>query len=117
MMNNVDHTRICPVCGKLHWPCDLDNYAFRKIVKTKNGSETLYFCKWSCLRKWEKDQEKPPKREFALKTGEEHCADCRYCIRGKYGFIDCTIYSQGTRPEKKACRRFMPRYDDQKEVL
>ena len=120
-MNVTDHTRFCPVCGKRHYPCDLDDYVYKRIVKTpKKETLTLYFCSWTCLRKWDKDEEGRKnaiaKRETYIKTGEERCGDCRYCVRGKYGFIDCTVYSRPTNPEKKICRRFKPQYDYQESI-
>ena len=35
MNGAVDHSRICPVCGTIHWPPDLNNYAFRRVVRRK----------------------------------------------------------------------------------
>ena len=57
MMCINDHTRTCPVCGKLHYPPDLNSYAYKRVVKRGRETLTLYFCKWSCLRKWEKEHE------------------------------------------------------------
>lgn len=118
MTYNADHERICPVCGKPHYPPDLNNYGFRRVVREKDQTITLYFCKWSCLRKWEADRtaKKPPARETVLKTGGEHCSDCRYCVKGKYGFIDCTVYCQATSLNRRACRRFKSKYEEQEEA-
>ena len=117
MMCTNDHTRVCPVCGTIHYPPDLTTYVYKRVFNDGKQVLTLYFCKWSCLRKWEKDHEKKPIIETPLKTGDEHCSDCRYCVKGKYGFIDCTVNQAATNLRKVACRRFKPRWDDQEEVL
>ena len=120
-MSEADHWKECPVCGKPHCVGDLKAYVFQRTIKTpKKENITLWFCGWNCLVKWEKDTEGRKKaiakREKYVKTGEEKCSDCRYCIKGRYGFVDCTLRSGATNPEKDACKRFKPKYDYQESV-
>ena len=118
MMCINDHTRTCPVCGTIHYPPDLTSYVYKRVIRVGHTTETLYFCRWSCLRKWKKEHATMTKvPETPLKTGDEHCSDCRYCIKGKYGFIDCTVYQAATNLNRVACRRFKPRWDDQEGVI
>lgn len=118
-----DHTRVCPVCGKIHYPPDLETYVFQRDIKEGKTTKRLYFCKWSCLQAWEagrkknRKEEEEKRRKIAKElAGESFCADCRYCIKGKFGFVDCTLYSVPTQTGKEACGRFKPKWDYQKEV-
>lgn len=120
----------CPVCGKVFYiPCQ-SLWAYKKNVKRKAvNHNTLYFCKYSCKRKYDeqysRDDIKARKREAEKKitdrvrskcpgrppTPEEDykektCTECRYCMHGKYGFTDCTIYSMAINPYRPACKRY-----------
>lgn len=50
MMCINDHTRVCPVCGTIHYPPDLQNYAYKKVVKKGKQTITYYFCRYNCFR-------------------------------------------------------------------
>ena len=46
----------CPVCGKDFWLSDASMWSYKKPRRGKNKSmHPLYFCSWTCMRKWEKD--------------------------------------------------------------
>lgn len=65
----------CPVCGGLFYVNSKD-WAFKRQVMTgKNSSELMYFCKWSCLQKfnipYEKRIEENRKRAGRKKTKKE----------------------------------------------
>ena len=46
---------VCPVCGKHFWITERKQWAYRKSKYNtkKTDSETVYFCSWRCLRKYE----------------------------------------------------------------
>lgn len=49
MKHLSDHTRKCPICGKLFWPPDLDTYVFKRTQQRS----IVYYCSWHCLREYE----------------------------------------------------------------
>lgn len=51
----VDVDRKCPICGKIFGVLDADKWAY------KDGKPMKYFCSWTCLRKWQKENTKPQK--------------------------------------------------------
>ena len=120
----------CPVCGKVFYiPCQ-SLWAYKKNVKRKAvNHNTLYFCKYSCKRKYDEQysraeiiaRKRETEKAVAERTQskrlgrpptpeedytEKQCADCRYCMQVKYGFTDCTIYSMAINPYRPACKRY-----------
>ena len=47
----------CEQCGKLFVKGLVVDWAYKKVVK-KKWTRTLWFCSWSCMRKWEKEHKK-----------------------------------------------------------
>ncbi|MBR3008367.1 MAG: hypothetical protein IKI35_05660 [Stomatobaculum sp.] len=47
---NESHSKSCSVCGKKIIVGDLERYVYQREQKTGK----LWFCGWTCLRKWEK---------------------------------------------------------------
>lgn len=43
--------RQCSVCERMFIVPDPSAWAYKR----KPGSTTLYFCSWTCLRKWDKE--------------------------------------------------------------
>lgn len=131
--------KTCPVCGKVFYIPQLTIWAYKKNVKRKDTNHNmLYFCRYNCKRKYDeqfsRDEIIARKREtekaVALRNGrgkkrlgrpptpeedytEKQCAECRYCMQGKYGFMDCTVYSMAINPHRSACKRY--RSKDSKE--
>lgn len=50
------HELPCGQCGtvKYHFH-NLDEYAWKLKVRKKNGFEIVYFCSYTCMRKYEKE--------------------------------------------------------------
>lgn len=48
---------MCEQCGKLFVKGLVIDWAYKKVVK-KKWTRTLWFCSWSCMRKWEKEHKK-----------------------------------------------------------
>ena len=67
------HYRDCPVCGRSFFVPDFGSYVYRR--------GTLFFCKWSCMRSWDKKRDKEEKKR---------CGQCAHCI-GKLGHEVCII--------------------------
>ncbi len=56
----------CPICGREFFTPDVNTWAYKKYHAKLNGSTISYFfCRWNCLRQWEKVHrpEKKPKEE------------------------------------------------------
>lgn len=43
--------RKCPVCGRFFIMHDAEQWAYKR----KPGDTWLYFCRWSCLRKYDRE--------------------------------------------------------------
>ncbi len=54
-----DHQRNCYTCGKMIWPPDLYDYAFKR----KEGKNARYFCGWSCMRSYDRRCEAEKKKK------------------------------------------------------
>lgn len=46
-------TRTCAICGKEMWIPDLSSWAWRR--RGARGAWLIWFCSWTCMRKWDKD--------------------------------------------------------------
>lgn len=57
--------RRCPACDRLFMVPDPSAWAYKR----KPGCNILYFCKWSCVRKW--DREHPGKTRDNEEPDEE----------------------------------------------
>ena len=120
----------CPICGKVFFvPC-LSTWVFKKNVNRKAANHcVLYFCKYSCKRKYDeqfsrneiiarkqKTEKAVEERARSKRLGrpptpeedyrEKTCAECRYRMQGRFGFTDCTIYSMAINPHRSACKRY-----------
>ena len=58
----------CPTCGKEFFVPQLDDWVFKRYRRDKT-KELMYFCKWSCVRKW--DAEHPDRRGRPRKKHKE----------------------------------------------
>lgn len=48
----------CHQCGKQIEGYLMDEYVFKRYKDTKNGNtKTLYFCSWSCMRRYDYEKE------------------------------------------------------------
>lgn len=52
----------CVVCGKQFTVWVDGDWAYRKYQGTGKKQKRLYFCTWSCLRAWEKENEQEKAR-------------------------------------------------------
>lgn len=53
----------CPECGKPFPVGDVGSYAFKRYISENGKSHIAYFCKWSCLRKFDKHYEEAKKKK------------------------------------------------------
>ena len=126
-----DAVKVCPVCHKTFWIPAVTLWAYRKDEFKDGEHRVLYFCRYNCKRKYEREEETEEGREKDLQERAERasrkgrpstsgewndriCNECRYSFRGKYGFTDCTVYSSAVNPYRKACRKFKEKYEAQK---
>ena len=61
-------------------------------------------------REQHKRQKQQKKKDIEGKT----CGDCRYCMKGKYGFYDCAVRQNAVSEVNKACYRYMEKYPEQR---
>lgn len=58
-MNDIRYnppTKVCSCCGKEFICNDPKTYVYKHYrINNRGISKLHYFCKWSCLRKWEKE--------------------------------------------------------------
>lgn len=61
--------RNCDCCGKEFFINSLGDYAFKRVLKAGNTNKTAYFCKYSCMKKFDDQYEKETikRREEAQK--------------------------------------------------
>ena len=122
-------TKVCPTCHRAFYIPAPALYAYKMETKVNGVSTLLYFCRYSHKRQYENEREKKRSQRFQDKSDrlirervssrgrppeaydyeDKNCEDCRYCIRGKFGFTDCTVYSRAINPGKAACRRYRPK--------
>jgi len=50
--------RECECCGKRFYIESLQDYVYKRTVQRKNTMVNLWFCSWTCLRRWEKERKK-----------------------------------------------------------
>lgn len=62
-----DWFHTCPVCGKSFAVRDCRNYAYKVLNYKRMGSKSFYFCSWSCIQKFCKDES-----EKKVKKGKTH---------------------------------------------
>lgn len=53
----------CPECGKPFLVGDVGNYAYKRYISVNGCSHVAYFCKWSCLRKFDQRYEETKKKK------------------------------------------------------
>lgn len=51
---------VCEECGKQCERSYMDEYIYKKPIWDSKGhyKQTIYFCGWNCMRKWERKKEK-----------------------------------------------------------
>lgn len=88
-----DHKRICPICGKTHYPPDLDTYVYKRRDWHKRDAHEeaiFYFCSWSCMRKWDKEQDEKYKKKKTEERAVRWYEQYHTCF-------ECKFYADGTR--------------------
>ena len=54
----------CATCGGEFFIPDIEDWAFKKYKTKKNNvTKTFYFCKWSCMRAWQRIHQPEKKRK------------------------------------------------------
>lgn len=92
MIKLESHYRKCAMCGKEFFVPDFSSYAYKRGLNK-------YFCKWSCLRKYDAEKENK-------KDGLVTCDSCVW-FSDKYGFPHCTMYDRKKVSYGKAkCNNF-----------
>lgn len=81
--------RKCPVCGKNFYLNDAERWGYK--IGTK------FFCRWSCLRKYEREQ---------LSLEKKTCSDCIW-HDARYGYETCMLNERKVcLPMHRACKNF-----------
>ena len=61
---SLGQMRVCPICGREFLIPDMGMWAFKKYHTKQNGSTvSFFFCRWSCMREWEKVHRQPKKKD------------------------------------------------------
>ena len=100
--------KICPVCGRRFFVGDQEGYAYKRSwYHTEKGVRNqwvMYFCRWSCMRKWDKQQEE--EKENRPKPGKR-CGNCRHNIYNALEDCESCVLNPATRVhrDKAACKR------------
>ena len=121
--------KTCQTCGRVFYVIYPDQWVYKEPVRMNGQNRMLYFHTYSCKRKFEETRKAASKNERKASVDrmrsvkkpshikkeylDKHCAECRYCAKGKYGFYDCTVYSMAINTTKYACGRFKPKYKEQ----
>lgn len=62
--DNYGTMKVCPECGRKYFIGDIGAWVYKKNRTKKNGvTITYYFCRWNCMRKWEREHMPQRKRE------------------------------------------------------
>ena len=116
----------CVECDKVFYICNPTIWAYKRYATRKEsgvGSKLLYFCSYHCKRSFDKRYDEKPKKKREGKKGGNKlgkicidrpnvlCGECRYCMSGRYGFKDCTLYGRPVDAMKQACLRYKPIVD------
>ena len=118
---------VCPTCGKSFYILEPDLWVFKMTPSIGKYRDTLvYFCKYTHLKQYREEYEikvKERRHQAAVLRNKKKfqdrkqleaylsgkcCGECRYCIKGKYGFYDCSVSSYSVGQMKAACKRFKP---------
>ena len=61
--------KTCPQCQKLFFVTDCERWVYKRTVTNKDGGKLKHFCKYSCMRKFDKEYEerKSKQRKEAAK--------------------------------------------------
>ena len=70
--------RRCDCCGKEFFISSTTDYSFRRVLKVDNTNKTLYFCKYTCVKKYDdqyaldkvKHMEEAQKHAWKKRKGE-----------------------------------------------
>lgn len=115
-----DHWKVCPVCNKGHYILDPDVYVYKR--PSKDGM--LYFCKWSCMRKWDKENDPGESIRPEHDWEKYHtCLDCKFyhdvprrCDRGitshPYPNLDACSSFRELPPENSPWRKGQAKFTD-----
>ena len=116
--------KVCPVCGKAFYVCEPELWVYKMEIHARSERERLvYFNKYSCKRKYEKDYEarkakrkaESDKRKWEKSHGRKiedndvFCYDCRYCMYDHGETRYCSCFGCSVRNYKSACKKFKPR--------
>lgn len=111
--------KVCRQCGKVFYVLRPELWVYKRDVIVDGDHVLGYFHTYSCKRKFDAEYDK--KLVDGRSTCHVHqrkqnidkcCSDCRYPIKGKYGFYDCAICGVAVKMSKHACGRFKPKYED-----
>lgn len=58
-----DGWKTCPECGHQFFVGDVECWVYKRYVSVDGNSHLRYFCKWSCLRKFDQRYEENKKKK------------------------------------------------------
>jgi hypothetical protein len=117
--------KVCRECGKVFYVLRPELWAYKKKIETKQEKTMAYFHTYSCKKSFEEKYNaqkvdgrttchlKQQKKKYKRICDGKSCDECRYFVKGKYGFYECSTSSVTVKPGKRACNRFKPMYEGQ----
>ena len=67
-----DGWKICKECGHKFFVSDVDHWVYKRYVSENGISHMAYFCKWSCLRTFDKRYEAEKKKKHSEAATRGH---------------------------------------------
>lgn len=55
--------KVCPECGRKFFVNECESWAYRRYTSQKGLGGIKYFCKWSCLVKYDREYEEAKKKK------------------------------------------------------
>lgn len=74
----VGYAHVCPTCGKTFWVMHPTEWVYKRYRRRKDDVTTMFFCSWSCLRKFDKSREEKQKKKKI--KANHYCSECRFFV-------------------------------------
>ena len=62
-LRKIGAWKACPECGRKFFVNECDSWAYRRYTSQKGLGGVKYFCKWSCLVKYDREYEEKKKQQ------------------------------------------------------
>ena len=119
---------VCPTCGKRFYILEPDMWVYKMTPMVSKGKQQLfYFCKYTHMKQYQEQydailkdrrhqaaalrnkKKKSERKELEKVLAGKRCAECRYCMKSKFGFYDCSVSCYSVGLMKAACYKFKPK--------